>query len=234
MFLGEVVKSELHSVVSVNPKLSPETRATWTAKYNRLTFAVTETFKGAATGEFEALNLAEIVTSCDEVTDIKSGQKWVVFAYQRDGKGEFYISPTSFLYDEAKEAEKLRYLHTAVANGETKVGIYGQFTANYPASRIKIEGFKVTAEGNSRQQLTAKMDKYGQYAFPAVFSGVFKIKIHLPFNGYLREGNHRTDFVFDKETGLYTYEYETLVKDNECAYERTHAFPADPKNGDDK
>ncbi len=232
VFVGEVVKSEPHSAVPANSNLSAETKFAWTRKYNRLTFAVTETFKGAATGEFEALNLAEAVTSCDTVTEIKIGQKWVIFAYQLDGKDEFYVSLAGFFYDEAKEAEKLGYLR-AVLKNETKTGLYGQFTANYPASLIKIEGYRVTAEGNGKR-LTAKMDKYGQYAFPAVSGGTFKIKIHIPFKGYLQEGNNQTDLVFDKKTGLYTYEYETTVKDNECAYEQIRAYPVDPKSGESK
>jgi hypothetical protein len=232
VFVGEVIKSEPHNIVPDNPNLSPEKKAAWTYKYDRLTFAATEIFKGAAKSEFETLNLAEIVTSCDTVTKIKIGQKWVVFAYQRDGKDEFYVSSASFFYDGANEAEKLGYLRAAV-NKETKTGLYGQFAANYPASLIKIEGYKVIAEGNGRR-LTAKMDKYGQYAFPAISGGIYKIKIQIPFDSYLQEGNHRTNFVFDHKTGLYTYEYETTVKENECAYKQIRAYPVALNNSEDK
>jgi len=231
VFVGEVIKAEPHNIVPADPNLSPENKGVWTAKYDRLTFAVTETFKGAAKSDFETFNLAEMVSSCDIIKEIKLGQKWVIFAHQHDGKGAFYISSASFLYDEAKEAEKINFLR-AVLNGETKTGIYGQFTANYPASRIKIEGYKVIVEGNGKR-LTAKMDKYGQYAFPTVSGGTFKIKIYIPYGGYVEQGNNRKDLAFEKKTGLYTYEYETTVKDNECVYENTHAYPPDQKTDED-
>lgn len=224
VFVGEVVKSEPHNIVPDIPNLSAESKIAWTGKYNRLTFAVTENFKGIATGEFEALNLVEAVTSCDVITEIKLGQKWIVFAYQRAGKSEFYVSRASFFYDEAKEAKKLDYLRKVV-NNETKPGIYGQFTANYPASQIRIEGYKVTAESDGKK-FTTKMDEYGQYAFPVISGGIYRVKIQIPFDGYLQKGNNRTYFVYDKKIRLYTYEYETTVKDNECAYERVSAFPA--------
>jgi hypothetical protein len=210
IFIGVVSESKPFSK-EINFGKTP-----YSLEYNHLTFTVKETLKGTNSSFVKAFNQTEIFTSCDKLLDIKIGQTWVVFMRKDNEKEDFYITNNSFIYNETKEHNKINDLRK-ITRGESDNGIYGQISANYPASLISRKDYKVVAEGNG-QMLITKMDEYGRFTFSPLAPGTYKIKAFLPFEGYVQSINSREMFKFDNEENLYSYELQFTTKDNRCNY----------------
>ncbi len=224
VFVGEVVKIKTKQVEPVNPNLSPELKKAYTIVYRQVTFAITQNFKNASSESIQVMTLAAAVTDCDTVYDLKLGEKWIVFANrQKSGEGEYYSS-FAINFNDKKENETFSELSKIQEKGITS-SIFGQFGINYPLSQVKIKGYKVTAEVDGNV-FTSQLDEYGQFAFPKVPPGTYLVGIYLPYEGFvLDDKRNRKQFTFDYDSGLYVYEFDAVVKDSECFYQRISAFP---------
>lgn len=187
-------------------------------KYNRLKFEVTKVFKGEISDSFEAVYNTTWISSCGSLLDIKPGQTWIIFAKKDYREPDFYVTSSSFLYDTRKEANRIHSLEL-FQQGESDNGIYGQIRANYPLSSISRKDYKVTAEGNG-QKFAMAMDEYGRFTFSSLSPGTYKIKMYLPFAGFVRNYNRTVveELIFDEPLNLYTYELNFATNKNKCNY----------------
>ena len=187
-------------------------------KYNRLKFEVTKVFKGEISDSFEAFYNTSWISSCSSELDIKPGQTWVIFAKKDYKEPFFHVEDNSFPYDARKEANQIHSLEL-LQRGESDNGIYGQIQANYPLSLIFRKNYKVTAEGNG-QSFATTMDEYGRFTFSPLSPGTYKIKMYLPFAGFVRNQTRTTveELIFDEPLNLYTYELNFATNENKCNY----------------
>jgi hypothetical protein len=212
IFVGTIEESEPFV------KESKYVNKVYEQKYNRLKFEIIKVFKGEISDSFEAFYNTSWITSCDTLLDIKPGQTWVIFAKKDYKEPDFYVTSSSFLYDAKKEANRIHSLEM-FQKGESDNGIYGQIRANYPLSITSRKNYKVIAEGNG-QRFAAAMDEYGRFTFLSLSPGTYKIKMYLPFAGFVRNYNRTVveELIFDEPVNLYTYELNFATNENKCNY----------------
>jgi len=227
IFVGEVVKSEEAEIKESEANLPSGSRAAelskaYTPRYNLVKFNVIQNLKNALADSIELKTLAAEITSCDIVYDFRPGEKWIIFALpHKDG---ILHSTLAIRSDEKRAKKMLAELSMFKESGITS-SIFGQFQINYPLSGVNLKGFKVTTQRDGFI-LSSEMDEYGQFSFPELTAGTYCVRIVLPYPGYVRgPTGERSHFTFDHSTQLYTHEFNAMVKEGVCLYERIRAFP---------
>lgn len=219
-------------VMEIRPQLDESSSATqksvleqsYTPQYNRVRFLVTDNFKNVSVTSLEILALKKHITSCDEVHDFKIGEKWLIFANQNQRSGIDYIVTKASKVDDSTVTRTLVGLHQNRERGIDS-GIFGQFLMNHPLSLVSTKGLPVTATIGDEMQ-TARMDEFGQYAFPILSPGKYKVRVFLPYDGHVLDDERRpSSFSYDNGSKLNFYEFDATVKESECFYQTTRAFP---------
>jgi hypothetical protein len=208
-----------HNVVFMGKAVSEE--PTNSEYFNKITFEVLETFKGNVSRTVEVNNQVKEATSCDVLTKIKKDETWVIFL---DSFNETsYVSEDSFKYRAEFDKDSIEYLRSA-RDGKSPTAIYGEIRLNsifQPKNRISFNGLKVSASRNGREYST-KTNKEGSFNFPLVEPGKYKIRISVPLKIYVLiypDGKPvQAESKRDKQLKRFVYEYETEVKDKECAF----------------
>jgi hypothetical protein len=225
IFTGKVIEVKPHVDNTSNSIPKSEGQRLYTPQYVRVSFLITDSFKGTHGTTVETLALAKEITSCDEVYKFEPGDDWLVFADRNERQSADYVVREAGKFGDADVRLTLERLIQIRENG-IDGSIYGQFLMNHPFSLINIKGFPVTAYFGD-ETLTAKLDEFGQYAFPTLSPGKYKMRIFLPYGGYVLDaGRREVPFAYDNQKKLNFYEFETSVNEGECSYDVVRAFPA--------